>query len=303
MRPLLFALPGAEPLGAALARQLHCEHAQLTVHRFPDGELNPCFGTLPKGRPVILVSQLDRPDQKIMALYLAACVARELGAAQVGVVLPYLPYMRQDAQFRSGEGITARHFARLVSSCCDWLVTVDPHLHRFHDLGQIYSVPSTVVPAAPAIASWINAHVAKPIVVGPDGESAQWAEQIAAAAGCPYLVLSKQRSGDHAVAVSVPDTRAWAGRTPVLVDDIVSTAGTMIAAAAHILAAGQAAPVCIGVHALFAGDAYEALQRAGAARIVSCNSVAHASNAIDLSAALAEAIDARLAGAPAAVSP
>jgi ribose-phosphate pyrophosphokinase len=154
-------------------------------------------------------------------------------------------------------------------------VTVDPHLHRYHYLSEVYRIPTRVVPAAPAIAAWISAHVTRPMLVGPDAESAQWVAQVAAGAGCPYTVLSKVRSGDREVAVSAADAAALHGYTPVLVDDIISTARTMMAAVRQLQAAGLPPPVCIGVHALFAGDAYEALQAAGPARIVTCDTVPH----------------------------
>jgi ribose-phosphate pyrophosphokinase len=77
---------------------------------------------------------------------------------------------------------------------------------------------------------------------------------------------------------------------PVLVDDIVSTARTMIAAAQHVRAAGLPPPVCIAVHALFAEDAFSLLQASGVARIVSCDTVMHPTNEIDLSPHLQEAV-------------
>lgn len=299
MQPLLITMPGNEVLAARLMAHLPCEAGRLDIHRFPDGETNPRFLMPVAGRDIVFACALDDPDSKILPLYLAASVARELGARSVGLVVPYLPYMRQDARFRDGEGITSAHFARLLSGCCDWLVTVDPHLHRHAHLSAIYSVATAAVRAAPSISDWIAANVTRPVVIGPDAESEQWVAEVAAAAGCPFTVLTKQRSGDHAVEVSVPETAAWAGMTPVLVDDIISTARTMAAAARQITASGMAPPVCIGVHALFAGDAMAALQAAGVARVVTCNTVAHATNAIDLGPAMASAISGLLQDCPA----
>jgi len=295
MQIVLLAMPGAEQCANSLGRQLGGEPASVEVHVFPDGESCPRLPADLAGRDVVLVCHLNRPDAKIMQLYLAACTARELGARRVGLVLPYLPYMRQDAPFAPGQGVTSCHFAALLSTCCDWLVTVDPHLHRHHALSDIYRVPALALPAAPAIAAWIAGHVPHPLVVGPDGESAQWAREVARLAQCPVIVLEKIRHGDHQVEVSATH-RQFAGCTPVLVDDIVSTARTMIAATAQLAASGAAAPVCIAVHALFAGDALQALTRAGAGRIVSCNSVVHASNRIDLAPVLAEGVRQMLAG-------
>lgn len=296
MNPVLIALPGAEQLATAMHASLECTAGAVLLHRFPDGETCPQMAPAAlAGRDVVLVAALVPPDERLMALYLTACVARDLGARSVGLVAPYLPYMRQDKVFEEGQGVTSRYVARLLSGCCDWLVTVDPHLHRYRSLDEIYSIPSEVVPAAPAIAEWIAAHVPQPVLVGPDEESGQWVSQVAAGVGCPYTVLRKVRSGDRDVAVSVPEHEVLAGRTPVLIDDIVSSARTMIAAVGQLRAAGMPPPVCIGVHALFAGDAYDALQVAGPARVVSCDTVPHASNAIGLAAPLAAAVQRMLA--------
>jgi ribose-phosphate pyrophosphokinase len=284
---IIFALPGNETMAHELAQDGAWQFGHLQYHRFPDGESNLRFMNDIEGQDVVLVASLDQPDQKIMPLYFAASIARELGARSVGLVLPYLAYMRQDACFNPGEGITSAHFARLLSKICDWMVTIDPHLHRHHDLSEIYTIPTRVVQAAPEIAKWIATNVSLPVLVGPDEESAQWVAAVAHLAGCPYTVLSKVRHGDHEVDVSVPDTDLWQGMTPVLVDDIASTARTMMAAAGHLKRAGMKPPVCIAVHALFAGDAHARLLAANVAQVVSCDTVLHSSNQISMAAALA----------------
>ncbi len=112
---------------------------------------------------------------------------------------------------------------------------------------------------------------------------------VASRAGTPYVVLTKTRRGDRDVEVSLPDVERWRDRTPILVDDIVSTARTMIATVGHLLRAGMKPPVCIGVHAVSATKAYDDLVASGAARVVTCNTIPHASNEIDVSGALAAA--------------
>jgi ribose-phosphate pyrophosphokinase len=289
---VVLSSPGAERLAASLARQLGATVVPVLVRSFPDGEsLVRIDGELPGGCDAVLACDLHHPDRKLLPLVFAADAAHELGARRVGLVCPYLPYMRQDARFHPGEAISSRSFARLLSRTVEWLVTVDPHLHRHRSLAELYSIPGHVVHAAPRIADFIREQVPRPLLVGPDEESAQWVSDVAGRVGAPFTVLSKVRSGDVEVEVSsLDDAREWRGRTPVLVDDIVSTARTLAAAVARLRAAGHAAPVCIGVHALFEGDALAALERAGAARVVTCDTVPHATNGIDLSADIAAAV-------------
>jgi ribose-phosphate pyrophosphokinase len=206
--------------------------------------------------------------------------------------------MRQDTRFRPGEGVTSAYFASLLGGRIDWLVTMDPHLHRRKSLAEIYGIPTAVSPAGSAIGDWIQAHVTASVVVGPDSESEQWVAAVAERAKAPYYVLQKTRLGDRDVKVSMPNTDRWKGRTPVLVDDIVSTARTMIAAATQFREIGFDDIVAIGVHALFAGTAYQDLQSAGVTRIVTCDTVRHPSNGIDIADYLAAAVQdvAHLAG-------
>ena len=290
MTPLVYTWPGYEALGAALVAALSATAGGIVVRRFPDGETYVRFLTPPAGHSVILACGLDRPDDKLSGLQFAAATARELGAARVGLVTPYLAYMRQDTRFNDGEAVASRAFAGWLSWIVDWLATVDPHLHRHAALAEIYPIPAATASSTPAIARWISAHVENPIVIGPDAESRQWAAAVAHGARCPFLVLEKTRRGDREVDIAIADLETAAGHTPVLVDDIISTARTMAAAVKHLRAAGSAPPVCIGVHALFCADALSCLIDAGVREVVTCNTVAHPTNAIDVLPQLAGSV-------------
>jgi len=252
------------------------------VRQFPDAETYVRLLTSPTGRNVVFACGLERPDHKSIGLYFAASTARELGARSIGLVAPYLAYMRQDARFNVGEAVTSVTYAHWLSQFIDWLVTMDPHLHRHRALDEIYTIPTAVASSTAAISRWIVANVREPLLIGPDAESVQWVKAIAESVCCPYLVLDKQRHGDRDVEVSVPALGEWQRRTPVLVDDIISTARTMIAAAAQLRAQSSHPPVCVGVHALFGDDAHRALTASGVGRIATCNTVAHTTNAIDV---------------------
>lgn len=287
MSRVLLPLADWDGIAGRLGNALGAEMGQLTTRRFPDGESYVRIESDVKGREVVLLASLADPDDKILQVLYTAALARDLGASSVRLVAPYLPYMRQDTRFHPGEAVTSTYFARLLSNWVDGLVTVDPHLHRRSSLGEIYSVPTHVAHAAKLISKWIKQNVEKPLLVGPDEESAQWVAAVAADAGAPHIVLEKTRHGDRDVDVSVPQVDRWRDATPVLVDDIISTARTMIETVGHLKEAGLAPPICIGVHGLFAGSAYSDLQDSGVARIVTSNTVPHETNAIDVSAPLA----------------
>jgi ribose-phosphate pyrophosphokinase len=289
---VLIAVPGCEDHAHRLGARLGADVIVPELRQFPDGELYVRIDAARLDGAVALVGNLHH-DSFLRVAFLAA-TARDLGAREVGLIAPYLAYMRQDSRFNPGEGITQRYFARLVSGVVDWLVTVDPHLHRVHSLDGLYSIPTTIAHAAPAIAGWIASEVSAPVLVGPDAESEQWVSAVAARCGAPFLILEKTRRGDRDVSVSAPD-RAWQGHTPVVIDDIVSTGRTMVEATRQLRAAGSAAPMCVAIHAVFADAVADELVAAGARGIVTCNTIAHASNGICVADPIAHAVRARLA--------
>ena len=289
-RPLLIPLPGNYGFAKRLAAWLGAELGAAEFRRFPDGESLVRIATPVAGRSVAFVCTLARPDSKTVRLLLAAGAARDEGAVRVGLVAPYLAYMRQDSRFRPGESVSARHFARTLSATFDWLVTVDPHLHRLAGLDDVYRVPARSVRSAPVLAEWVRRNVVSPLVVGPDEESSPLVEGVAAAVDAPWVAARKVRRGDHDVEVSVPELAQWRGRTPVVVDDIVSTGSTMVQAAERLHAAGFATPICLAVHAIFAGDAAARLRAAGYSRVLTCNTVRHETNAMDVTESVADAV-------------
>ena len=290
MSLVVLAMPGNEAMAEGLAARLGAERGETSVRRFPDGESSVRVVSSVAGRHAVIVCTLDRPDDKLVPLLLLASAVREAGAASVGLVAPYLAYMRQDVRFQPGETISAKHFAGWLSQGFDCLATVDPHLHRIAHLSEVYTVPTRNVHAAQAIADWLRLQVHQPVLIGPDEESRQWVDDVAQRAGAPSLVLSKTRRGDREVEVSVPDVARWRGHTPVLVDDIVSTGHTMIETLGHLKTLAMPAAVCVAVHAVFAGSAFDGLMAAGASRVVSCDTIVHPSNGISIADDLAGAV-------------
>jgi ribose-phosphate pyrophosphokinase len=299
--PVVIAMPGNEAMTQALAQTLAADVGVIELRTFPDGETYLRFLSEVSKRRLLMICTLDRPNEKILPLLFAAATARELGATEVGLVSPYLAYMRQDRRFKPGEAVTSREVARLLSNAFDWLVTVDPHLHRYGSLAEIYRMPARAVHAAPLISDWIRAHISNPFIIGPDSESEQWVSAVAKDAGAPYAVLEKVRRGDRDVQIFLKDLQGLDGRTPVLVDDIVSSGRTMIAAVRLIIERGATKPVCIAVHGLFADHSDGHLAQAGA-RVVTSNSIPHETNGIDVAQLLAGAIN-ELAPSTLATSP
>ena len=127
------------------------------------------------------------------------------------------------------------------------------------------------------------------LLVGPDGESAQWVAQAAQRHGLQHAVCTKERHGDRSVTIALPPLDVQ-GRAVVLLDDMASTGHTLAQATRLLLQAGAASVDVAVTHALIAPDALAALHEAGVGSFWSTDCVAHASNAVAMAPALAEAL-------------
>jgi ribose-phosphate pyrophosphokinase len=243
---------------------------------------------------VVVTADLSGPNPKALDLIFLARTAREIGAREVVLLAPYLPYMRQDARFRPGEAVTSVCFAHVIGDAFDAVVTVDPHLHRHETLSDLYRIPARAVSAAPRLAAWVRGNAPGALLVGPDSEASRWVTAVAEESGSDHTLMTKTRRGDYAVSTALPDGVAFAGRHVVLVDDIASTGRTLIDAVRRLRAAGAVRVDALVIHPIFAGDALEDLKGSGVGRIASTNTIPHETNDVDVAPLLAEAVRALL---------
>jgi len=279
--PVIFAL---EPhaLFDSLAGKLPAAKGTINSRNFPDGESYLRIETPVKNKSCIVLAELSHPDEKYLPLIFLLSTLRELGASSVGLVAPYLSYMRQDRRFIEGEAITSRIFAQDLSKHIDWLVTIDPHLHRYHALDEIYSVPARVVQGAPLLAQWLK-NKKNIFLVGPDAESEQWVSRIAQQSGHPYVIGNKQRKGDREVLVELPDLSRFRNREAVIIDDVISSGQTILKCIDALMAGHISAISCAAVHGIFAEGADATLLSRGLKHLVTTNTVPHPTNQIDSS--------------------
>jgi len=286
--PILFSLD-AHPLLPPLCEQLGGIVGTLNTRQFPDGETYLNVTTGVAGADCVVVANLAHPNDKFLPLIFLLGTLRELGARSVGLVAPYLCYMRQDRRFAEGEALTSRLFAQLLSQHMDWLVTVDPHLHRYHALQEIYNVPCRKVEGACALADWLRGQESL-LLVGPDAESEQWVAEVSNASGHPYVIGEKQRFGDRQVEIHLPELLAYQGRTAVIIDDVIASGQTILQCLLALKKGGIRQINCAAVHGIFADRVEVALRQAGLGELVTCNTIPHATNRIDVTPLLVPAV-------------
>jgi ribose-phosphate pyrophosphokinase len=285
---IIFSL-NSDDLVARLREKLDVELGCYRSREFPDGESYLCIESEVNHRHCLVVADLSHPNSKFLPLMFLMDTLKELGAKSVGLLAPYLSYMRQDRRFVDGEAITSKLFAQSLSHHIDYLVTVDPHLHRYHSLDEIYSVPSKVVQGAPALAQWLKGQ-SNLFLVGPDSESEQWITGIAKYSGHPFVIGEKIRYGDRDVEVKLSDLSAYAGLSAVIIDDVISSGQTILRCIDALKQQNIQQIKCAAVHGIFADNVDETLLSAGLSALVTTNTIAHSSNAVDISPLLLEPI-------------
>ena len=271
----------AERLAAQLAIPLHPVH----LHRFPDGEGLPTVAT---GQDTALLYRgLDRPDQKLVSLLLAAAALRRAGTERIVLVAPYLPYLRQDRVFAPGQPLSRDVFGRLLAPAFDRIVTVQPHLHRTASLSAVFPDLQVTALSADELFARAIGVAGAPLIVGPDCESEPLASAVARHLGTPHLTLAKVREGDREVALTLPSGATVLGRRVVLVDDICASGGTLAGAAEALRQAGARSIDVMIAHALYDDAAAARLRHAGVRRVTSTDACRHASNTLYLAGLLA----------------
>lgn len=290
MMAQLHAMPGNEAAAERLAALLGIPCQPVGLRRFPDGESLVTVG--PAGATALLYAALDQPDAKLMPLLLAASALRDRFARRVVLIAPYLAYMRQDQAFAPGEAVSQKVMGRLIASAFDALVTVDPHLHRTPRLADVApGITAVAVAAAETLSRALAATVsAGTLLVGPDGESRPWVEAVAAPLGLEVMIGSKVREGDRAVAIALPEVQRAAGRPVILVDDLISSGGTLIACAGQLLAAGATRVSAVATHCLASPADLAALAAHGIAGVTATDTVPGPAATIPIAPALAAAL-------------
>lgn len=279
-----------------LAKFLGAPCRAVEVHVFPDGERR--VRVAPTSPRAILFRSLNDasardPDDKLIEVLLAASALRDGGATHVTLVAPYLAYMRQDIAFQKGEAVSQKLLGRLLGEAFDRVITVDPHLHRTHDLSHVVGAgKGLAISAAPAFAELLRReNIAKnTIIIGPDAESEAQVRRLAEPLGLKFMTAEKRRLNDREVAIDLPAADALKGRNVVLFDDMVSTGATLCQCARLAARAGATSIEALAVHALFGAEEAAAFAAAGIARFRSSDSLPHPTNAVALAPLIAAAL-------------
>ena len=277
----LICTQASQVLGARLAGRLGVETIDVRYSRFPDGE-----SSLIRDRSddeTVIVAAVTGADALVELLLLVDACDESANT----LVLPYMAYARQDRRFRPGEPLSARAIARAVSTGVDRVITVN-----LHDPSVLehFRVPAENISIAPQVGAWVaERHGDHPLVLSPDDGAARFAAEVAAVGGFDHDYLDKTRLSGEQVEIR-PKSLPAEGREVIIVDDIISTGGTLATAARMLLDQGATTVSAACVHGVFAGGALLHLAAAGVDEVVCSDTIERANSCITAADRLADAL-------------
>jgi len=250
-----------------LANKIQQPLLQATYKRFPDDEFYVRVLDDISGEDVLVV-QTAYPDPKIVELLLIQDAVHDAGAKKITVVLPYFGYSRQDKKFEEGEAISSRAVAQHISMYADCVITVDPH--KKHIL-KFFTVPAYSCSAVSTIAQYLKEKNID-FILAPDKGAKDRAKEAAALIKCEYDYLEKTRIDGTTVKITPKKLNAR-GKHVAIIDDIISTGGTMTNSIKELKKQGAKTVSVACTHGLFVGGAKEKLLSADCDEIISTDTI------------------------------
>jgi ribose-phosphate pyrophosphokinase len=278
---VILSFPEYQTQAQQLAEALSLPCYNIDIHHFPDSESRVTLPDISINHAIIYCG-LEHPNNKLVELLFTVKTLQKQGCQRTSLVTPYLCYMRQDIAFHKGEAISQDIIAHYLADLFDDLITVDAHLHRTISLESIFPATNTThVSASNTFGHFLKQNDINGLLLGPDVESKQWLKQIANESGLPYLTASKIRHSDKNVSIMLPDGD-FSNKTVILVDDVISSASTMITTAELLKKKNATKIFALVTHALFDSQAFHKMKLAGINEIWSSDSIPHPSNKIGI---------------------
>src|SRR5690554_5464493 len=269
----LFSLSSNVPLAKEIAKTSDIPLSVVEVLKFADGEISVNIEESVRGCHVFVIQSTSSPaNEHYMELFIMIDALKRASAASINIIMPYYGYSRQDRKSRSREPITAKLVADMIQSAgASRVVCIDLHVGQIQGF---FDIPIDNFPAALLIANYFKRKkINDLVIVSPDHGGATRARTFARLlGGAPLAIIDKRRPQPNMAEV-VNIIGEVKGKTALIVDDIIDTAGTLIAAAQAIKNAGATEVYAAASHPVLSPPAVERLENSCIKEVIVTNTI------------------------------
>src|SRR5690554_6135896 len=268
----LFTLTSNVPLAKEISEYSGIPLSEITIERFADGEINLNIDSSVRGNHIFVVQSTNYPaNEHIMELLIMIDALKRASATSITILMPYYGYSRQDRKAKSRQPITAKLIADLLQTAgANRVISIDLHAGQVQGF---FDIPIDNFPAGSFLASYFeNLNLENLVVVSPDHGGVTRARQFSRFFNCPIAIVDKRRPRPNEVEVADIIGNVD-GKTCIMFDDIIDTAGTLIKGAEALRARGAKDIYAAATHGVFSGDALERLEKSCITKVITTNTV------------------------------
>ena len=286
----LIAGNSSEDLAKKISKKLKANLVKSEVKVFPDGESKITLtGKFSKGKTIVVQSIYPPVDSNLIQTLSLISKAKDQ-SAEVVVVIPYLGYARQDREFLPGEIVTMKILGQLFKGVgASKIIIVD--IHSKTGLKHFKIKTENISGISDLVQYFKKINLKDPLVVSPDQGGKDRAKEFANQFGSDYIALKKQRDRKTGnVEIKTEGLNKVIGRDVILVDDMISTGGSIIKATKFLKKQKCKRVFVACTHALLVNDAEKKIKKSGVSRIISTNSIPGKTSVVDISNTIVKAI-------------
>ena len=290
---LVISCSASNGIGEGIAKKLSVRNIMVEHKVFPDGETYvriPVENAKVEGEDIVVVQSTYNPqDKHLIELFLTLDLLKDLNANRIIAVVPYLAYARQDKRFRSGEPISIKTILKLLeASGADSLITVD--IHKEESL-KVTNISSFNLTAVSEIAKYISKlNIERPMVLAPDKGALWRAKMMAEILNTEYDYIEKKRDRITGEVTTSPKSLDVKGKSAVIIDDVISTGGTVALAARMAKSSGALKVIAACTHPVLVGNALDRLKDSGVDLVIATNTIPSLVSKVDVAGIISEKI-------------
>ena len=265
----VFALSSSVELAQDICDHLGCEMGKSKVHHFADGEILVEIDESVRGKDVFIVQSTSNPvTENLMEILVLADALKRASAGEITAIMPYFGYARQDRKAKPRQPITSKLVADLLTTAgVNRVVTIDLHAAQIQGF---FNIPVDDMQALPLICNYFkNKNLDDICVVSPDHGGVTRARKLAQCLKTPIAIIDKRRSVDKMNTSEVMNIIGNVeGKTCILIDDMIDTAGTICHAADALAEAGATNVFASCTHPVLSGPALDNIQKSAIEKLV-----------------------------------